>query len=108
VCICVCARMRACVSQVVRQEGFFSLWKGNLATILHRFPYAAVNFSAFEWAKLRLQDHTSNDVARRLMAGGFAGLIACTAVSAASDTPYTHTHKHSHSHTHTHTHTVLW
>ncbi len=66
--------------QVVRQEGFRSLWKGNLATILHRFPYAAVNFGTFEWAKKRLQEHTSNDVARRLVAGGLAGLVACTAV----------------------------
>ena len=36
---------------VVHHEGILSLWRGNLATILHRMPYSAVNFSAFEMVR---------------------------------------------------------
>ena len=36
------------VRHVVRTEGVCSLWKGNLATILHRLPYSAVNFATFD------------------------------------------------------------
>ena len=38
----------AAVRHVVRSEGLMSLWKGNMATVLHRIPYSAVNFATFE------------------------------------------------------------
>ncbi|GFH26757.1 uncharacterized protein HaLaN_24958, partial [Haematococcus lacustris] len=66
---------------VWRQEGVASLWKGNLATIIHRVPYSATNFAVFEATKEALEPHMESDILRRLVAGGSAGLVACTAVS---------------------------
>ncbi|KAL6756528.1 mitochondrial carrier domain-containing protein [Haematococcus lacustris] len=65
--------------QVWRQEGAASLWKGNLATIIHRVPYSATNFAVFEATKEALEPHMESDILRRLVAGGSAGLVACTA-----------------------------
>lgn len=67
--------------QVAHQEGFLSLWKGNLITILHRVPYSAINFCAYELTKDYLRSSVENDVARRFVSGAVAGAIACTAVS---------------------------
>ena len=36
--------------QVIRREGVKALWKGNGVTIVHRLPYSAVNFWAYEQA----------------------------------------------------------
>ena len=74
--------------QVVRQEGVRALWKGNGVTMLHRLPYSAVNFWAYEqftqqW-HLRFPsaaNHSQDAVLRRLLAGGAAGMCACTLVS---------------------------
>lgn len=84
--------MRQAFGAIVRSEGIGALWKGNGATIVHRLPYSAINFWAYErltelWnASLppeRGHSH-SMDVARRLTAGGAAGMCACTVVSGAS------------------------
>ncbi|OQS05140.1 Mitochondrial Carrier (MC) Family [Thraustotheca clavata] len=37
--------------KVVRNEGILSLWKGNGASVVHRFPYSAVNFFTYELIK---------------------------------------------------------
>ncbi|EQC39121.1 hypothetical protein SDRG_03329 [Saprolegnia diclina VS20] len=37
--------------KVVRNEGVVSLWKGNGASVVHRFPYSAVNFFTYELMK---------------------------------------------------------
>lgn len=74
--------------QVIRQEGVRALWKGNGVTMLHRLPYSAVNFWAYEqftqqW-HLRFPsaaNHSQDAVLRRLLAGGAAGMCACTLVS---------------------------
>jgi Mitochondrial carrier protein len=29
-------------------QGVLSLWRGHMATLLHRLPYSAVNFAVFE------------------------------------------------------------
>lgn len=36
--------------QVIQREGVMALWKGNGVTIVHRLPYSAVNFWAYERA----------------------------------------------------------
>ena len=36
---------------LVREEGFASLWRGNGTSVVHRFPYSAINFWTFETAK---------------------------------------------------------
>lgn len=72
--------MLAALRTIVRQEGVTALWRGNFATIVHRIPYSAVNFTTFEMSKKYLEPHVSNDVLRRLVSGAAAGLVACTAV----------------------------
>eukprot|EP00882_Tetradesmus_deserticola_P030075 GHRQ01033736.1.p1 GENE.GHRQ01033736.1~~GHRQ01033736.1.p1 ORF type:complete len:268 (+),score=58.38 GHRQ01033736.1:95-898(+) len=74
-------KLRQAFLQVVRREGVAALWKGNLATILHRLPYSSINFYTYEHAnKFLLQQlPPKTDFARTLAAGGFAGLVACSA-----------------------------
>ncbi|CAM9853892.1 unnamed protein product, partial [Phaeothamnion confervicola] len=43
--------MIAGMRKVVQREGFFAFWKGNGTSVLHRFPYSAINFAVFERAK---------------------------------------------------------
>lgn len=40
----------AAMRQVVTTEGLSALWKGNGVTIIHRLPYSAANFWAYEQA----------------------------------------------------------
>lgn len=74
-------------SEVIRQEGLRALWKGNGVTIVHRLPYSAVNFWSYErcsdlWTRRfpPSKDNPSQDVVRRLVCGGSAGMLACTVV----------------------------
>jgi len=60
------------------------LWKGNGVTIVHRLPYSAANFWTYEKVNELWKQHIPaqgplalGDVARRLCAGGIAGLSAC-------------------------------
>lgn len=76
--------LRQAFAGIVQSEGVRALWKGNGATVIHRLPYSAINFWAFErltesWnAALppHRRSHTM-DVTRRLVAGGVAGMTAC-------------------------------
>jgi hypothetical protein len=34
--------------KIVERGGVFSLWKGNATSVLHRFPYSAINFYVYE------------------------------------------------------------
>jgi solute carrier family 25 phosphate transporter 23/24/25/41 len=81
--------MRLSVAQalrhIVRQEGFRALWKGNGVTIIHRLPYSAANFWTYETVNEYWKQHIPargplavGDVSRRLVAGGVAGMAACT------------------------------
>jgi solute carrier family 25 phosphate transporter 23/24/25/41 len=70
---------------IVRNEGFRSLWKGNGVTIIHRIPYSATNFWTYEkineWWKEYIPSQgplAFGDVSRRLVAGGTAGMVACS------------------------------
>lgn len=38
-------------SRIVYEEGFRAFWKGNLVTIVHRLPYSAISFYAYEHYK---------------------------------------------------------
>ncbi len=80
--------LQQAVQQVIRQEGIHALWKGNGVTMLHRLPYSAVNFWAYEQFTQQWQqcfpsaaNHSQDAVLRRLAAGGAAGMCACTLVS---------------------------
>lgn len=70
---------------IVQREGLRSLWRGNGVTIVHRFPYSATNFWVYETVNELWKEHlpaqgplSAGDVTRRLVAGGVAGLTACT------------------------------
>ena len=73
------------LARIVKQEGFRSLWKGNGVTIVHRLPYSSANFWTYEKVNEVWKAHLPSrgplaleDVTRRLVAGGVAGLTACT------------------------------
>ncbi|KAL3139167.1 hypothetical protein ABBQ32_005946 [Trebouxia sp. C0010 RCD-2024] len=77
--------LRQAFQQVICQEGVRALWKGNGVTMLHRLPYSAVNFWAYEQFTQQWQlsfpsasNHSQDAVLRRLLAGGAAGMCACT------------------------------
>lgn len=84
--------LQQAVQQVIRQEGIHALWKGNGVTMLHRLPYSAVNFWAYEQFTQQWQqcfpsaaNHSQDAVLRRLVAGGAAGMCACTLVGILSN-----------------------
>ena len=64
---------------IVKKDGFFALWKGNFTSVLHRFPYSAINFSTYEkfrnfmLTSLKYEDSS----AVRLVSGAVAGASAC-------------------------------
>jgi hypothetical protein len=39
---------------VIKSEGYRSLWKGNLVSVIHKVPYGSVNYYAYEYTKVRL------------------------------------------------------
>lgn len=40
--------LRSAFEKVVDRGGLLSLWRGNLTSVLHRFPYSAINFYVYE------------------------------------------------------------
>jgi hypothetical protein len=40
--------LSAGLRKIVDRGGFFSLWRGNATSVLHRFPYSAINFYVYE------------------------------------------------------------
>jgi hypothetical protein len=75
----------AALQQIIKREGVAALWKGNGVTIIHRLPYSAANFWVYENVNEYWKRHIPaqgplalGDVSRRLVAGGTAGMTACT------------------------------
>merc|ERR1712157_172951 len=68
--------------KIVTEEGFTALWRGNGATLVHRFPYTAVTFYANTWARRRLEmDQLSAffpQQARAFVAGGVSASLGVT------------------------------
>ena len=40
--------LRGGVEKIVQRGGILSLWRGNLTSVLHRFPYSGINFLCYE------------------------------------------------------------
>lgn len=87
----VAARSKACIwqeaSRIINEEGFRAFWKGNLVTIVHRLPYTAFNFYAYERYKSLLQSipslqsrrgHVGTDLCVHFVGGGLAGVTAAS------------------------------
>mmetsp|Transcript_60314 Transcript_60314/g.142099 ORF Transcript_60314/g.142099 Transcript_60314/m.142099 type:complete len:382 (-) Transcript_60314:67-1212(-) len=62
---------------IVNKEGFTGLWRGNMATVLRVFPYAGIQFAAFDVYKRALKggDGSLSSLGR-LLAGSAAGATA--------------------------------
>lgn len=85
--------IRGGFSKIIERGGILSLWKGNGTSVLHRFPFSAINFFCYEGmldilnGPQRLSDEDEDDVNNtneistfsRLVAGAFAGCTACIA-----------------------------
>jgi len=68
--------------RIVQQEGFLSLYKGNGAQMLRIFPYAAMQFTSYEFYK-RLNKkfftkEKSERIINNLVCGSMAGITAVT------------------------------
>lgn len=75
-------------SRIINEEGLRAFWKGNLVTIVHRFPYSSVNFYAYEHYKKFLQSIPSIDscgedartnAGVHFVSGGLAGITSALA-----------------------------
>lgn len=66
------------VSQIYRKSGIFGIYKGHTVTLARIFPYAAINFAAFEKFKslLNSDKQSSNWPWRKLIAGSLAGALS--------------------------------
>jgi len=67
-----------CFSRVIREEGFASLWRGNLANVLRYFPTQALNFAFKDYFKkmfgfTKEKDGYAKWFAGNLASGGAAG-----------------------------------
>ena len=46
--------MTVLVRHILNTEGMQAFWKGNLMSVLHRFPYSAIYFSSYEMCTTKL------------------------------------------------------
>eukprot|EP00601_Ochromonadales_sp_CCMP2298_P000510 CAMPEP_0173187224 /NCGR_PEP_ID=MMETSP1141-20130122/10583_1 /TAXON_ID=483371 /ORGANISM="non described non described, Strain CCMP2298" /LENGTH=199 /DNA_ID=CAMNT_0014111023 /DNA_START=60 /DNA_END=656 /DNA_ORIENTATION=- len=65
--------------KLIKENGFLSLWNGNLTSVIHRFPYSATNFAVFEASNKYLGQVTGKYDAplNRFISGSLAGGVAC-------------------------------
>lgn len=47
------------VGKIFREEGLWSLWKGNFSSIIHRFPYSSINFASYSMSRNALVEGIS-------------------------------------------------
>mmetsp|Transcript_24309 Transcript_24309/g.67303 ORF Transcript_24309/g.67303 Transcript_24309/m.67303 type:complete len:168 (+) Transcript_24309:382-885(+) len=40
--------LRGGISKIIERGGIKSLWRGNMTSVIHRFPYSAINFFIYE------------------------------------------------------------
>ncbi|CAH0489834.1 unnamed protein product [Peronospora farinosa] len=71
-------------TKVLKNEGILAFWKGNGTSVLHRFPYSAVNFFTFEMIKngIIAQKHptfTQHSWTTMFASGAVAGATATVA-----------------------------
>jgi len=74
-----------CFRRVIREEGFGSLWRGNLANVIRYFPTQALNFAFKDQIKRMFGFSKEKDgywiyFAGNLASGGLAGALSLTFV----------------------------
>ena len=77
------------LKKIVERGGYLSLWKGNGTSVLHRFPFSAINFYVYENMTdfLVQRQGRANDAdadveptkMTRFLSGAVAGSVACVA-----------------------------
>lgn len=70
--------IRNCFYRVYREQGFLSLWRGNLANVLRYFPTQASSFALKDFFKRHVREYDMEKeyhkfLLRNMVAGGFAG-----------------------------------
>eukprot|EP01041_Mallomonas_annulata_P000780 gene780-1503_t len=68
------------MNRIFKEEGLKGFWKGNWTSVIHRFPYSAINFSGYEVLRYYIcHDLKAKETPSiRLLCGGLSGAIACT------------------------------
>jgi solute carrier family 25 (adenine nucleotide translocator) protein 4/5/6/31 len=73
-----------CFRRVITEEGFYPLWRGNLANCLRYFPTQALNFMFKEHIKkmvgITKQDSYGSKFGKNIISGGAAGAISLLVV----------------------------
>lgn len=69
----------AALRQIIKREGILSLWKGNSMMMLRIFPYASIQFFAFERFKLFYTKRLGKRPFNSLLSGSSAGVTAVLA-----------------------------
>ena len=64
------------ITNVIRNEGFRHLWKGNYTNCIRVFPQYAVNFMLYEKFKNNTKKFINNETMTHLFSGGSSGVIS--------------------------------
>mmetsp|Transcript_70497 Transcript_70497/g.215934 ORF Transcript_70497/g.215934 Transcript_70497/m.215934 type:complete len:318 (-) Transcript_70497:72-1025(-) len=67
------------LTSLVRLDGVLALWKGNLLTCLHRFPFTGINFAVVECCWSWWPDRLRRSSVHALLPGALAGSCATVA-----------------------------
>jgi len=70
-----------CFSRVSKEQGFFSLWRGNLANVIRYFPTQALNFAFKDTYKKYLNPYNSKKEPLKFFLGNMAAGGAAGATS---------------------------
>ena len=72
------------IKSIVKVEGLRSLWKGNLVSVIHKFPYGGINYFAYEKSKVSLHNYWNSDTDPGVAVRFACGFIGGSSASAAT------------------------
>ncbi|KAF4743119.1 RNA polymerase II [Perkinsus olseni] len=68
------------MKNILEKEGVASMWRGNLVSVIHKFPYGAINYYVYEKAKILMRPYwstpTDPGISCRFLAGFMGGCAA--------------------------------
>jgi hypothetical protein len=90
------------VDKIIERGGFLALWRGNMTSVLHRFPYSAINFAVYEHTldvlterRQQQQRHDPNETTAQLVRR-----MTKIVMPAKHDEESSHSQQHHHHHNH--------